>query len=853
MRALKVAIYTLVALAVQELSQTANAITNFKLLTKEPEASSFVAATNTARSTPTNELDASVLPNAIAFGEQSRQQRLEPSSLRGNRSANNAIPCLDQIRKNLPPGWVMRLPSQVCDRINLDGKDSSYSVGVSPSTSEPGLTVSLFTCEEQQPSCLIGSFAVAAKTSVEAQQAFKNHQTAATPITLTNNIQGYLLDGAKQKTTSLFSSVMWEQDDQLYTVRLPVQSRQNLLNRAYSMAHAIPLQSLAVLPEAPIEPVTETAQVDTSTNERIDPEPHNTADTPPSDPASLLESRHPILTTAEQLRQGEVITNLRYRQSFPSGTARDVGLTGQPTLGISWGISDNLEITLDVQTVDNSGPIRQGSFSGQRINPDGTGPNFFQEFTLQAKQRLWQNSLGTQALSGVIAASLGNAGRPYRFNEATNRASSGQNQEVVTSVELPFTITTDNHWQFTLSPKVAFFSEDNALYFNRIPIDNPGSFGTIFGFAGGISYQLNPRILLWGDAFIPLTGNNTINRDTGLPTQSVGFNAGLRYLVNPRLATDLFVSNTLGNTGPLSIVADRDYPALGLGVTYLPGIISANRQYPEHFGSTQQPPPSTPAGFAFLDGGTIPNQQLLLTVQGGGQGLLSAVRYGLLDDLEIGAFLDNIPGTIDESELGFSGKIRFLHQADGDPFTLSAAVTLARSNNVLVNLINDNRNEFEDLGLEKGGFAFSNEKNGELFIVTLSTPMHYQFKAGSAIWLTPTLGFVQRNGLEIAGLSLGGSVPVVKDLDLIAEAGLDLSGKGNAFIDNNRESILPWVVGLRWNPSSVIGISDSNALAGLQFEVYMTNRLGSTPFQSLRVRVDNETTIGVGLMLPLQF
>jgi hypothetical protein len=319
------------------------------------------------------------------------------------------------------------------------------------------------------------------------------------------------------------------------------------------------------------------------------------------------------------------------------------------------------------------------------------------------------------------------------------------------------------------------------------------------------------------------------------------------------LATDLFISNTLGNTGPLSIVADRDNLALGLGVTYLPGITGANRRYSQHFGSTQQPPPSTPAGFALLDGGTIPNKQLLVSLQGGGQGLLTGFRYGLLDDLEIGAFLDSIPGKVDESELGISGKIRFLHQADGDPFTLSGLVTVARANNVLINLVNNNRNELGRQGLEKGGFAFSNEKIGELLIITLSTPMHYQFKGGSAIWLTPTLGFVQRSGLDVAGLNFGGSVPLAKTLDVIAEAGLELSGKGNAFIGNKRDTVIPWTVGLRWRPASLLGISEKSAISGLQLEAYVTNRVGTTPFASLRVRADNDMAIGAGLVLPIQF
>jgi len=564
-----------------------------------------------------------------------------------------------------------------------------------------------------------------------------------------------------------------------------------------------------------------------------------------------LESSHPSLNTAHQLFQGEILTRLRYRQSFPPKEVLG-NLTGQPTLGFSWGITDNLEITLDAQTVDNAGPARQGPFLAQRttspiLSPETGSGNFFQELTLQGKHRIWQNSTGTQALSGVFAISRGR--RSYRFTDlnGNNLPGGGNKDELVTSLELPFTVTTGDRWQFTLSPKAAFLPEDNALYFRRPPLADPGSFGTTFGLAGGAIYRANSRLLLWGDAFVPFTGNNTIDRDTGLPDRVVAVNAGLRYLVNPRLATDLFFSNTLGNTGALSVIADKEFPYLGLGVTFIPGVTTATRRYPTSFGGNQQPSPATPAGFAFLDGGTIRSGQLLTTLQGGGQGFLAAIQYGVLDDFEIGVFLDSIPGTIDESELGFSGKIRFLNQADGAPFTLSGVVTLARSNNVMINLINDNPNEFTQRGFKKRGFHFANEGLGELFIITLSAPINYQLKNGSAVWVTPTVGFVQDNGLQIAGVNVGGSLPLRRNLSAIAEAGLEFGGKGNAFIGNNRETEIPWNLGLRWNPNL------RGAISGLEVEAYLTNRVGSSPFHSLRVQADNPTTVGVGVRLPIQF
>ncbi|MGC1392750.1 MAG: hypothetical protein WA828_00620 [Coleofasciculaceae cyanobacterium] len=833
---ISIAACTLTALAASELSVQAE--TNSNLTLTLPETSSFLNE-NSPSSIKSSQTKAEIPLNAIAppeietnlsdkTGAVNFQAIQKPSNLVvenavkfSTASVDIFTPYLDKIRDSLPPGLVIRLPSQVSLSDNFKAINSQYYLDISPQNTQPELLINIFSCPEKSQSCFVGSLATRSKNSVNLKQELNNYNITSPSITLANNFQGYLLE---EPNSEQAVSLIWEQDNQFYTVKLSAQERQNLIPIVNSVIQATPIQNL--------------------------PETTSTKLTNPT--RSPLNSRQPILATADQLRQGEVLTTLRYRQSFPPGNDSQTGLTGQPTLGINWGVTNNLELTFDAQTVDNSGPVRQGPFLAQRINPDGTGPNFFQEFTLQAKQRIWQNETGTQALSGVVAASLGNAGRPYRFYQPTRAVANGQNNQIVTSLELPFTYKPTERLQFTLSPKVAFLPEDNALYFNILPLTN-SSFGTTFGLAGGVSYQINPRLLLWGDAFVPLTGNNTINRDTGSPTKTVAFNAGLRYLVNPRLATDLFVSNTLGNTGALSLVADREYPSLGIGITYLPGITGANQRLAQHFNSTQQPPPDTSAGFALLDGGTIANKQLNLSVQGGSQGLLTGVRYGLLDDLEIGTFLNSVPGIIDESELGFSGKIRFLHQADGDPFTLSGAVTVARANNVLVNLVNNNRNRFQELGLEKGGFAFSDEKVGELFIITLSAPMQYQFKGGSAVWLTPTLGFIQRNGLQMAGFNFGGSVPLTKDLEAIAEAGYDFSGKGNAFVGNKRATIIPWSVGLRWRPASLLGIPEKSAIAGLQLEAYLTNRVGSTPFETMRVRADNNLAVGVGLSLPIQF
>lgn len=732
------------------------------------------------------------------------------------------------ISRRLPSGSMMRLPSSDWFATNVGQPDSRY-IQVTPANQS--VTVNIFNCPEQIKSCLVGSIAVSDRKLVTATNQLKQYQASATPIALGKKLRGYLL------TSRELSSIIWEQQGQVYTVKQQA-SPQNLMAMAREIANANAIASTKALPTTASEGLKVAPQLLTQS-------------VSPSQKNSPLENRHPVLTTAEQLGTGEVLVNFRYRQSFPAGNAADTGLTGQPTIGITWGVTDNLELTVDAQTVDNSGPGRQGTFDVKRINADGTSPNFFQEITFQGKQRIWENKSGNQAISGVVAVSTGLQGRPYRFTDAATGiiADQGRNSGLVTSLELPYTISSGDRAQFTVSPKIAFLPDSHALYFGTPPVADSESFGTIFGVAGGVTYRVLPRLLLWGDAFVPFTGNNSINRETGLPTRTVAFNAGLRYLVNPRLATDVFVSNTLGNTGTMSMVSDRAYTSLGLGVTFLPGVTGANRSYAQSYGTTQEPPPSSQAGFAFFDGGTVASGQAVLNLAGGSQGILASLRYGLLDDLEFGIFIDYVSGIVDESELGFSGKIRFLHQADGDPFTLSGIATLARSNNVLINLINDNRNEFEQRGLDKGGFAFSNEGEGELFIITLSAPLHYQFTSGSAVWLTPTLGFIQRNGLQIAGFNLGGSLALSSDLDAIAEAGINFTSDGNAFIGDTLENAIPWTVGLRWQPSTLFGVSENPP----QLEAYLTNRVGSSPFETLRVRADNNLAIGVGVVLPIQF
>src|SRR5919199_760335 len=384
-----VAIYTLAALTASALSDEANASPSLTLSTKELDADNFlVVKTTTPEPTkvknaiaPPEMLEAQPYTSVTATAMARREGHRETGGVRefnpitsGGRSATlsrklqpphhllsqaavaisssvkaSALPVdiftpyLDQIKASLSPGLMMRLPSQIGEGDNRAVSSNQYIVIASPSTSQSGLTVSLFSCQEQQPSCLVGSFAAAAKTSIEAQREFRKYQSGATPITLANNIQGYLLDGKKQELIPKFSAVMWEQDDQFYTVRIPKQSPKILKNIADSMALSIPLQSTQALPkvstgksitatekspeetqaltktvptlEASDNPVNfvNTNLVDRVTSAPlVQASPEDNADTESSlingsgaaSTAGFLQTRQPVLTTADQLRQG---------------------------------------------------------------------------------------------------------------------------------------------------------------------------------------------------------------------------------------------------------------------------------------------------------------------------------------------------------------------------------------------------------------------------------------------------------------------------------------------------------------------------------------------------------------------
>jgi hypothetical protein len=552
--------------------------------------------------------------------------------------------------------------------------------------------------------------------------------------------------------------------------------------------------------------------------------------------------------TAKQLQQGELILNFDNRLYFlpdlvPGGIDDDDTGINYDT-GFVWGITDKLQLALQFQHLDSNTPAKQGNFISERTeNNEAAG---------ELKYRLWQNESQTQALSGVVSASWGTRG--FRF-VGEGKDIEYNNRNVFVALAIPYTADVGNRWQFTISPTIAFFKEENAAFFYSPPGDETG-FGTVFGLTGAVAYEINPRLFLWGDVFVPFTGNNSINRDSGKPDTAIAYNGGIRYLVNPRLALDFYASNTFGSYGPLNLTADRDLMSFGTNLRFMPDVVAGNRNYSDRFNQKYRElvTPLTTDGLAFFDGGVVSPQDFMLNFQAGSQGILTALRYGLVKDLEAAIYLDYVFGNVDESEQGYSAKVRLLNQAEGSPVTLSIASTLSLTNQPLINYLKNDRNAFDERNLDKEIPIFTSGgddiEEGKQLITTFALPIHYQIATDTAIWFTPIIGYLQRQGTELAGFNLGGSLALSSELSAIAEIGANFAGEGNSFGKNGLEDRIPWTVALRWTPLSLFSLKASEDNTNPQLEFYLTNRVGSSTWHQLRVRDENEIAVGVGLNLP---
>lgn len=144
----------------------------------------------------------------------------------------------------------MRLPGIVLlgGPADEDFVESLY-VRVNGSSYPPTLNVSLFSCQNGPYPCLVGSFSADSQTSANAQRDFQEHQFLGTAYSLIPGVQGYLLEGQQKQPPSPFSTVMWAQDQMLYTASFLAAEQEHLLIMAVSMAQEVPIYRI----ESPVQ------------------------------------------------------------------------------------------------------------------------------------------------------------------------------------------------------------------------------------------------------------------------------------------------------------------------------------------------------------------------------------------------------------------------------------------------------------------------------------------------------------------------------------------------------------------------------------------------------------------------
>ncbi|MEB3163120.1 MAG: hypothetical protein VKK80_07825 [Prochlorothrix sp.] len=206
-----------------------------------PSTPSPIAPTIAEAETPA--LDSNLDPNNVTPGAAPLELRLERRRPAPEPDAILPLfqPHLATILQSLPAHTQLRLPPQLLFPPSFNLDPSQLYVQVLASRTPAIATVSLLTCEGGVFPCWVGSITVEPKFAANGPRELERHRTDGKPITLGPNLKGYLWDGLEQRPPYGVSSVMWEQDNSIYTLSFPAQGRQELLFMALYMSRTAPV------------------------------------------------------------------------------------------------------------------------------------------------------------------------------------------------------------------------------------------------------------------------------------------------------------------------------------------------------------------------------------------------------------------------------------------------------------------------------------------------------------------------------------------------------------------------------------------------------------------------------------
>ncbi len=490
------------------------------------------------------------------------------------------------------------------------------------------------------------------------------------------------------------------------------------------------------------------------------------------------------LETANQLPLGSVQFQAGTHQANPGDNRQ--GNTGYQNYytSLDWGVTDKLQLSFAAQFFDD--PTKA------QIN--GTFPNLtFVSFAPSVKYQVFKNERLKVAVSGT-AELLELSSDPGLFNN-TNKKSS--EYFGIGKVEVPVTYNADNDIQFHFTPGVVFYPDK---------VKNADFYGTFINVGAGVSWQTSEKLNLFANANLPLgPGGNALSSEDNSIFRKLLWTAGTRYAINPRAGVEVYGSNAFGATPTTSLLAfipDGNEVIFGANVKY---IFDFGQNYASSFGNKPDIPLSNRDKQLLLDGltlsssTTLPPDQIRLTagMSSGGNAKLN-LMYGLANDLQLEIPIEQF-GNDDQLppsetfgnaiKFGAGAKLRFLNQAQGDPFSLSVKV--------------------------KGVRDSKRPRVGTLFA---EIPIVYQNSNKTALFFNPKAAFYRKE--ERFGLGLGINQVLTDKLQLIGEL-TPVSGEE-----------LVWSTGLRYfEPEADLGI-----------DIYASNTSGQNSIGGLTA--DTSTNIG---------
>lgn len=158
------------------------------------------------------------------------------------------VPHLNEIMASAPPGFPIRLPAEINP---LDGLDpEALSVNVLASQVPLTLTVGLFRCETGALPCYVGGVTIDRSDALHARTELERHRRVGDRLTFRPGLVGYLIDGINRRASERFTSIMWQQDNVIYTLTFAAgdssaswrSHRQAVIAMAGSMALSDPIR-----------------------------------------------------------------------------------------------------------------------------------------------------------------------------------------------------------------------------------------------------------------------------------------------------------------------------------------------------------------------------------------------------------------------------------------------------------------------------------------------------------------------------------------------------------------------------------------------------------------------------------